>query len=528
MNGYFQLITGGKGTLLHLFPETDGGEPIDLNEVMDYLRWKNIPYSSKLLKEGLDRHEDTIVPLCADSRYPEQEMCVIKVSDDSLHATIRFYAPSDNGAVMDRAEIMNDIACQKIVYGIKEETIDLFLAEREYCKTYELAEGQPAKSGKDSQIEYLFNTDVQAKPTLNEDGSVDFFNLNVVIPCNQGDVLAKLYPERTGEPGTTVYGENIAPPHFERKFLKYGKNVLINEDKTVLTAEVNGHIIFDADGRVSVSDVFEVHNVDTSTGNIEYEGSVHVSGRVCENFSVKAKGNVVVNGVVEGAYIEAGGDIIIGRGMNGMEKGVLKAEGNIVVKFLENATASAGGYLEAESILHSRVVAGDEVLVTGKRAFITGGTVTAGRRITAKTLGSQMAASTTLEVGANPSVRQRLAQLQKEIPELEAAVKQIEPVVKSTLQKIKQGVKLTPEQAKYVQTLAATGTEKKKQLESDRKELDELNGELEGAADACVIVGGIAYPGTKIVISDSSLVLKESYQYCRFKRVRGDVKSQPM
>ena len=52
----------------------------------------------------------------------------------------------------------------------------------------------------------------------------------------------------------------------------------------------------------------------------------------------------------------AGGDIIIAKGMNGMGKGVLNAKGNVVAKFLENATVTALGYVSSESILHSTVM----------------------------------------------------------------------------------------------------------------------------------------------------------------------------
>lgn len=527
MNGYFQLITSKSGSLMRLIPETDGGEPLRFNEVANYLKYLRIPFDLKLLNAGIEKHEDTIVPLSQESHCSEQEMCLITVSEDRMHATARFYAPSDDGAVMDFDEILNEIARNKIVFGILEENIHAFLANREYCRDYELAVGQSAKSGKDSQIEYLFSTDMQSKPKLNEDGSVDFFNLSMINHCKKGDVLAKLHPELRGEPGTTIYGENIAPPSFEKKILKFGKNVAISEDKTILTAEKDGHVELE-DDRVCVSDIFEVENVDTSTGNIEFEGSVHIKGNICENYRVKAHGNVVVGGVVEGAYVETDGDIIISRGMNGMEKGVLKAKGNIISKFLENTTAEAGGYIETECILHSKITAGDEVIVTGKRAFVTGGYVSAANRITAKMLGSQMAAVTTLEVGMNPELKQRYTQLQKETAELQGALKQIEPVVQSTLLKLKQGVKLSPEQVKYVQTLSATSAAHKKQIEENLKEMDDLSSQFDSTSEACVVVSGVAYPGTKIIISDISLTLKQQYQYCRFKLVRGDVKSEPI
>ena len=41
----------------------------------------------------------------------------------------------------------------------------------------------------------------------------------------------------------------------------------------------------------------------------------------------------------------------------GMGKGKLQAGGNIIAKFLENVEASAGGYVQTESILHSNVSA---------------------------------------------------------------------------------------------------------------------------------------------------------------------------
>lgn len=86
--------------------------------------------------------------------------------------------------------------------------------------------------------------------------------------------------------------------------------------------------------------------------------------------------------------------------MNGMGRGVLATKGNVVAKYLENATVSAKGYVSTESILHSRVMAGTEINVTGRKGFITGGRVSAANVIRVKTLGSPMGADTIVEVGA--------------------------------------------------------------------------------------------------------------------------------
>ena len=38
MNAYFQLIAEGNVTAVRLVPATDGGDKLNINEMMDYLR----------------------------------------------------------------------------------------------------------------------------------------------------------------------------------------------------------------------------------------------------------------------------------------------------------------------------------------------------------------------------------------------------------------------------------------------------------------------------------------------------------
>ena len=527
MNGYFYLDMNEQGTFLHLIPQTGDGMPVEAGEVAEYLEFEKIPFDLPAIHNAIVSGRETRVPLCAERKLPVNERSVIRVSPDRMSAEIRFYAPSNDGAKMDKREIMGDLTYQKIVHGIKEDVIDQFLASREYCKTYIVAEGEKITHGKDAWIEYFFNTDLRARPTLQEDGSVDFFHLNIMNNCRKGDLLAKLHLEIPGQDGMDVYGEKTAAPAVKRAVLRFGRNIALSEDKTEIRSEVNGHVKL-VDDRVFVSDIYEIENVDIGSGNIDYEGTVKVSGNVCANFTVKATGDIIVDGLVEGAYLEAGGNIVIGRGMNGMERGVLKAGGNVITKFLENATVSARGYVETESILHCHVMAGSDIKVTGKRAFITGGTVSALREISVKTLGSPMAAATTVEVGVDPNSRARAQELQKEIVELQQSLKKIDPVLTATVQKLKQGIKISPEQSNYMRTLAEKSKEMHEKLDQDIRESEELKEAMDASSQACITVTGVVYPGTKIVISGATLMVKEAYKYCCYKKIRGDVKAEAL
>lgn len=523
MNGYFQLLFNDSGTNIIIYPPTEGDKSVDISELMNYLTARKIQYDMAHLNRSVNHiTEETTVLLSDVQGQSEQEAFILNISEDRMKAVARFYPPSVGSAAMTAGDIIADLSIRKIVSGINQVVIASFLAKRKYCTDYVLAEGTSPVNGTDARIEYYFSTDLSVRPTLLEDGSVDFFHLHTMNQCKKGQLIAKLFRENLGEFGETIFGEKIKPRDVKKLSLKYERNILINDEKTELVSDVNGHVSL-LEGKVFVSDIYEIANVDNGTGDIEYEGCIQVNGNVCSNFSVKAKGNIVINGVVEGAYIEAGGNITIARGMNGMNKGVLKAGGNIIAKFIENASIIAGGFVETESILHSNVQAQTEVNVVSKKGFITGGHVSATQAVHAKNLGSPMGADTIIEIGVDPSIRNHYVQLQNSIRECKKTLELVRPVLAATAQKIQQGVKLTPEQCLYFKQLALTSKQKQEQLKADETELEDMDGLVKGDERAQVTVTGEVYSGTKIVISDVAIIVKDTMKYCRFIRSHGEV-----
>ncbi len=522
MNGYFQLVCDKNRTSIRIFPATGEGKAVSVVEIGEYLSNRGISYDRSALVEivGNGRQEIEINKItCSQVR----EGYKLVISPDKMQVIARFYPPSINGEKMSAHEFVDDLKFKRVNYGINEEEIERFFNERIYCQDYVVAEGTQPRHGADAYIEYYFNTDLSAKPTLKEDGSVDFFNLNTISHCRQGDVLAKLFPEDLGDVGYNVEGEKVKPRDVKKCKLKFGRNITLSDDKLSLISDVDGHVSL-VEGKVFVSDVLTVENVDSSTGNIEYDGNVQVNGTVCANFSVKARGNIEVNGVVEGAQMEAGGDIIIAKGMNGMGKGVLNANGNIISKFLENTTATALGYVSAESILHSTVYAGDEIMVTGRRGFITGGRVCATNAINVKTLGSSMGADTLVEVGADPTIKVRIQNLQWDIANASRVIKSVKPLIDAARQKKAKGIKLTPEQLQYTKSLIALHKVKEKEIEDKAEEMEKLQESIGTYCNAQIIVTGVVFPGTKICIGDVSMVIQREAKYCRFIKEDGDVK----
>lgn len=521
-NGYFQLVNAPGGFGVKFFPPKDGGEEISITEVAAYLDRFDIGYDLIQIKKHIA--ENSVYFLKEEECPSCEETYLLKVSEDNMQATVRFYPSSETGKRITFDEFFKDLRYRNIVSGIQMPVLQKhFQSEGLFCTTILVAAGKEPRHGTDARIEYYFNTDVHIQPTMREDGSVDYFHLNVINHCKAGDMLARIIPEDPGEHGCNILGSRIAPRTVKRAVLKFGHNIQLSEDRLSISSLVDGHVTLVED-KVFVSDVYMVENVDLSTGNIEFAGSVQVNGNVTSNYVVKASGNVIINGVVEGAHIIAGGNIIIARGMNGMGKGVLEAGGNVVAKFIENATVKAGGYVNTEAILHSQVSAETEVTANGRRGFITGGHVQAGNRIEVKNLGASMGATTIVEVGVNPELKEKYIKNQKEITEIVKAVKNAQPVLNNFVEKRAKGVRFTEEQLKYVKSTAEALEKLKAELVQKNEEMKEIQEVMDVQRRAEVVVQGMAYPGATVIIGDVSMVLQSAYQYCKFEKIAGDVK----
>lgn len=527
MNGYFQLMLTDQGTAIRLVPPDENGEKISIAELMEYLQNQKIEkYDIKGLNGVvINLKEETVVPLLSMTIPPVSETFKILISEDKMEATVRFYPPSfNNGEGMQAEEIIEELKQKKVTYGIIEDALIDYVWSRVYCTDIIVAKGTPPEESKDAEIIYHFNANLSSKPQRNDDGSVNFFQLNTINHCRKGDLLAKLIPAVRGEQGTNVVGEPIKPRDVKNLKLNYSRNITISEDKTEIYSNVDGHVRL-VDNTVFVSDVYEVNNVGTATGNIESEGSVMVKGNVQSGFSIKARGNVHVKGIVEGATIEAGGDVIIDRGMNGMGKGVIHAGGRIIAKFFENAKeVFSGEYIEADSIIHSHVQARTEINVDGRKGFIAGGSVKATNKITCKVLGSAMGAGTVVEVGLDPAVKGRFQEVQKEILAIKKKMNEIQPILSSATQKLKQGGKFNPQQLQYIQTLTSAVKQMQVELKDLVTEYEELDKVMENKEDAYISIRKEGYPGVKVSISNATLVLKNEVQYCRLINDKGEIR----
>ena len=526
MNGYFQIQISEKGVSLLLSPPIGEGEKIRVAELKEYLNMVGVPYDVMAINSALANigDEEIVLFLSPMKLEPVDEKCNVYVNSDKMTAVMRLYPPSAGGRSLSKAHIMEQIARIRVRAGIDEDAILMALEERPYCTDIIVAQGKLPTPGRDGSIVYHFDTDSTARPELREDGTVDFFKLNNLHQCTKGQVLAEIIPEQKGENGFDVYGSVLLAREVKRVTFDHGRNMEKSKDGLQLISMVDGHVSL-VGHAVFVSDVYSVEDVGTSTGNIEYHGDVEVKGNVCENFSVKTDGNVFVSGVVEGAVIEAGGNIIIARGMHGQNKGRLKAGGNVIAKFISAAEVEAAGFVEAEQFVNAKVSAGTNINADAGKGLITGGKVVAKGMINARNIGSPMGAATIVEIGTDVESKKRLAELQKSVGEKSKTIPQMKKVLEDTTKKLKAGVKLTQDQIKNARMLQVTLADSQAKIQEELKEIERLDKLLKNEGPAQIVLRGTMYQGVVVSISGATMTVKKEYTYCRLIKKDGDVAS---
>jgi len=408
-SGSYEIEFKEDGVFLTIYPPIGSGNKIDIQEVIIRLTKKRIKDFDKVLIESIIRTSNYSPVKIAEAQeeFKINASAVISITQDKMKASM-ILIPPDGGAEITFEDIIEVINQNGIVHGYDEEYLKGIVKEPRYSESIKIAEGIFSVNGQNGKVIFNFNLNRDNKPTVLEDGRVDYKELNKIENFRKGETLCTIIDPVLGIPGKTVLGTPIFAVNGKPAVLPMGKNIQFSEDKKSLISTIDGQVVF-TDNKINIFPVYEVaKDVDNSTGNISFVGNVIIKGNVLAGFSIRAGGNVEVNGVVEGAVIQADGDIILRKGMQGMGKGILTSGGDIISRYIENSKIHAKNNIKAEAILHSHIKCSNKLELCGKKGLLLGGTVKVGKEIIAKVIGSDMSSTVTeIEVGVDPTLKEK-------------------------------------------------------------------------------------------------------------------------
>lgn len=527
-DGFYELLFKEDGVYLCVYPPEGDGRRLELKEVLERLARKKVRNFDRGKVELAVARADKVPVKIAEPQEEERIDATVKVtvSPDKMKAYVTF-TPPDNGRMLTLEEVLDELSKNGVIYGINRTNLETLVKYPVYNEMICIAEGTPPVNGENGKVEFHFDIKRDHRPTILEDGRVDFRELNLIQNIEKGGVLCSLIPPTPGKPGKTVAGTDIPALDGKPAVLPRGRNVVVSEDGTQLVAGIDGQISY-IDGKVSVFATHEVKaDVDNSTGNINFIGNVVVMGNVLSGFTIEAGGNVEVMGVVEGATIRAGGDIILRRGMQGMGKGILISGGDIIARYIENSNVEARNDIKAEAIMHSNVKCGNKLELSGRKGLLVGGSCKVGKEIIAKVIGSHLATVTEIEVGVDPTVRERYKAVRDEIVQMETDLRKAEQAI-AILRKMELSGTITPEKKEMLAKSMRTRVYYSSRLMELKEELGQLEAKLQQEAYGKVRCYDIIYPGTRVAIGSCMMYVKENLHYCTLYRDGADIRVGPI
>ena len=381
---------------------------------------------------------------------------------------------------------------------------------------------EPIQSVK-GYYEYHFDKELDKKPKELPDGSVDYLNVNAISIVQKGDLIAEYFPAKQGRAGHTVTGLEIPVKRVAELPPLRGKGFSRSEDGTKYTADMTGKIN-EVGGRIVISSVYEVSgDADLSTGNIDFRGDVIVHGAVRDGISIKATGTITVNGVVEGAQLESGGDMVLKKGLIGNSKANIVCKGSLSAKFVEFCYVESQGDINAESFMESEVYCYGKIMVPGKKGKIIGGTTVAIEGVKARFIGNQAGVPTWIRVGADAELKYQIIALQKKIEATQSNLDRVEEGLKVLDQLGTDPGKAEEAKMKKMQLMRVKIRDTSIQS-ADKIEMERLQSLLVRSQGAIVRVDDTIYAGVNIKIGDKMTVLKSSEHYCEFVEGEEDIK----
>lgn len=514
----FDLHFESEGVYLSI---VKGKTNIDAKKIMQRIEQKEIKDLDQVsLKEIFKRNESSrakIAPL-QDEKLIDARFEIIKSSDNMILAIILY--PEDGGCELSYEDVISKLR-EDIKYGLDEQRVKTAIDEKEYDREIVVARGTYAVDGEDGFIEFTFEQTGQATPYILEDGSVDYRKLNLISNVSKGDLLAVLHAPKEGVDGHNIRGEVIPYKPGIPKHFKYGKNIEVSEDGLKLTSLLDGQVC-KVNEKLTVYELYTVEeDVDNSTGDIDFKGNVRVRGSVLTGFNISADGDVEIDGAVEGANIDCGGNLIIKRGIQGYNTANIKAKGNIMTKYVENAKVICGGNLESEAIMHSETISEGNISIRGRKGLLVGGSCKSAKDITARVIGSSMATSTLLEVGLDPRIREKQEDSKKLLTETELDIDKFSKMI-NHLNKTALDETLSKEKSELLKKSMIAKIQLEKKMNILMEEIKEVDEKIRQASSGKINVEDMIYSGVKIEIGNSIKNIEENLNSCSIYRDKED------
>ncbi len=419
----------GRDVYGKVLPGIEGDFPVV--NVLEHLRQEDGIITSAIdgiLLYGED--EEGIISLKVV--YNSQSALTVDVADDFMHAYVTVHGGKEAG--INGEAIREALKDRGIVKGIDEESISLIQGDLDAgrdCENVPVAVGKaPVQEGK-SRFKLLVSLKDDSNVSIGADGSADYKNQDSITVVTKGMKLGTLLsPDISAEDGWDITGKVIKAEKAPPLDLERGENIAEEKDEEgniTLVAETGGELFYDTK-KISIRNVHVIKgDIDLKEGNIKFPGSVKIGGSVTSGFFVMAGGEVQIAGSVNASLISSGDSIIIGQGVVGGGKAVLRSKKDIDMAFAEQAVILAVGNIRVKnSCLRCRIKCNGALSLISDKGDLVGGQIKTTGGLSAHNVGNKKFVKTEISFGQNYLVQDQIEKEEKDLEKLKAQITKLD------------------------------------------------------------------------------------------------------
>lgn len=438
----------------------------------------------------------------------------INFSGDESEA---FITLQNDEVMYTEEQLLTIIKNAGITKGIDQDAVKKIISDKIYNTQVRIAANKKAENGKDGWFEFLFKTDIDTKPKILKDGSVDYSSYGDVPTVVQDQEIAIYHRAVPGVDGESVKGETILAKKGRDLARLKGRGFYLNDTSDRYYAKYDGKITYIDERLVVDNELLIEGDVSYTTGNVEFQNDIHIRGNVLTGVKITSeKGSIIVDGYVESAVLSAKHDVVLKNGMQGNGKGYIEAGGNVTGKFFEQVKIKAAGDVNANAIMNSDIECDQDVIVSGKFGIIIGGSVKATRYINTTIIGNMSEVRTVIEAGVDKDLfallskkEQDKAKAEEEMEKINKAIEQIQILIDKTGRDDLNQKKVALMRAKI---------EKDTSINKLTKNIQEVVEKMGKANLAKVTIDKVVYPGTIIKINGMKVAVKEENHHVEYAR----------
>lgn len=420
----------------------------------------------------------------------KSDQFLVSIRENDMEAYLTVYA---GDSVVTESEILETLHQNGVVNGIRDEIVKGVAEGRYEKESVLIATGQIPKSGPDGYYEFFFRTHLDHKPIVLENGEVDYHNIQWFESVKNGQKLAVYHPAEMGQEGYTVTGRVIPAKKGRDEQMLNGSGFVLGPDKKSYYSSVAGIVSLE-NNTLIVSPQLTVETVTLATGNLSFNGSLHITGNVEDGVTVSADEDIIVDGFIGAAHISCGGKLVVRQGINSNGKGTVWAEKGISSRSLDSVRIKSNGEIQANYCLNSEIHTRGRIELTKS---VVGGQILSEQGISLRNAGNPAGAVTKVVLDPGITVRKELLEKTTAMAEIRNQIGSLKKSQRILQQKYPPEIRnADPLYLKVEKSLF----DLEQRYEEVAQEASALETKLEWIRKAKVEIDGTAYPGTRVYI----------------------------